>query len=380
MLSNTVIDACRIAAAKYGVPVSTIAAVVETESAGIIFARITLDGEITDEPVIRWEGHYFYRLVAASLKDKAVSLGLASPRVGGVPNPSKQQDRWGKLLVPAMKLDYDAAVQSISIGVGQVMGSHWKTLDFTSPRDMFVHARTLVGQIDLMMRYCDKFGLLDELRRADFTGFARGYNGPAYKTNRYDEKMRDAAKRYANLDSATKIDGVSVGQPIRSDNAATMLRMGTEGAGVREVQELLRRAGYAIEVDGDFGPATKTTVEAFQKDNGLEIDGIVGPKTWEALNAFKTDPQEAPGVPGPAEAVVQTPEGRQGAVCAGVATLATTAINPAKEALLPLLGTSPFIDTTFTWLTVGGVVLALGGAAWSAYGYFRANRTRGVKV
>jgi peptidoglycan hydrolase-like protein with peptidoglycan-binding domain len=37
--------------------------------------------------------------------------------------------------------------------------------------------------------------------------------------------------------------------------------------------------------DGDFGPATKKMVIAYQKANpGLEANGIVGPKTWEAIH------------------------------------------------------------------------------------------------
>ena len=47
---------------------------------------------------------------------------------------------------------------------------------------------------------------------------------------------------------------------------------------VIELQNLLK-----INVDGDFGPETKTAVEAFQKAHHLKVDGIVGPQTWKAL-------------------------------------------------------------------------------------------------
>jgi peptidoglycan hydrolase-like protein with peptidoglycan-binding domain len=38
-----------------------------------------------------------------------------------------------------------------------------------------------------------------------------------------------------------------------------------------------------LKVEGNFGPATKAAVQAFQKKKGLKVDGIVGPNTWAAL-------------------------------------------------------------------------------------------------
>jgi peptidoglycan hydrolase-like protein with peptidoglycan-binding domain len=57
-----------------------------------------------------------------------------------------------------------------------------------------------------------------------------------------------------------------------------MLRMGATGADVEDLQ-----AALGIAADGDFGPATKQAVMAFQKAKHLQADGVVGAKTWEAL-------------------------------------------------------------------------------------------------
>ena len=52
---------------------------------------------------------------------------------------------------------------------------------------------------------------------------------------------------------------------------------------VRQLQHQLRRWGYAIPTDGQFGPRTDTIVRDFQRKRGLGVDGIVGAKTWNAL-------------------------------------------------------------------------------------------------
>jgi peptidoglycan hydrolase-like protein with peptidoglycan-binding domain len=46
----------------------------------------------------------------------------------------------------------------------------------------------------------------------------------------------------------------------------------------------------ATQVDGIFGPITKTAVEQFQTENHLTVDGIVGPVTWGALHGGDAEP------------------------------------------------------------------------------------------
>ena len=63
-----------------------------------------------------------------------------------------------------------------------------------------------------------------------------------------------------------------------------VLKQGSKGGEVREVQRRLKTWGYYNGVvDGIFGKGTKDAVIAFQKKNGIKADGVVGKATYQAL-------------------------------------------------------------------------------------------------
>lgn len=65
---------------------------------------------------------------------------------------------------------------------------------------------------------------------------------------------------------------------------AAVLRQGSKGGEVKEVQRRLKLWGYYNgSVDGVFGAGTRSAVIAFQKKNGLTADGVVGKATYKAL-------------------------------------------------------------------------------------------------
>lgn len=190
-------DTLRAAAAAahdLAAPVHHLLAVAEVESAGRVFA--TVDGR--QEPLIRFEGHWFYRRIVPALRAKAVNAGLAAKKAGAVKNPASQQKRWDLLLKPAAELDRQAAYESTSWGLGQVMGGHWKALRYPSVLALVNEARSgAAGQIALMARFIGANpAILKALRDGDWPAFARGYNGPGYKANAYDTKMRAAAAKW----------------------------------------------------------------------------------------------------------------------------------------------------------------------------------------
>ncbi|MBR5145040.1 MAG: peptidoglycan-binding protein, partial [Clostridia bacterium] len=67
-------------------------------------------------------------------------------------------------------------------------------------------------------------------------------------------------------------------------DAATVVKQGSRGEIVRQIQTKLKNWGYYTGgVDGVFGAKTTTAVKSFQRKNKLTADGIVGQKTANAM-------------------------------------------------------------------------------------------------
>jgi hypothetical protein len=74
--------------------------------------------------------------------------------------------------------------------------------------------------------------------------------------------------------------------PAPNSQTRPVLRRGSTGEAVRELQTILIRKGFPLPrsgVDGVFGQETEAAVWAFQAEHARPVDGIVGPVTWAAL-------------------------------------------------------------------------------------------------
>jgi peptidoglycan hydrolase-like protein with peptidoglycan-binding domain len=70
--------------------------------------------------------------------------------------------------------------------------------------------------------------------------------------------------------------------------AEPLLKKGSTGDAVRELQRALKDLGYDPgDIDGQFGSKTESAVKDFQRDRHLTVDGIVGEITW--LNIAEAD-------------------------------------------------------------------------------------------
>lgn len=73
-------------------------------------------------------------------------------------------------------------------------------------------------------------------------------------------------------------------RPVSSAFTWPVMRMGAQGASVRQLQAFLNGHGAVLGLDGVFGAGTHSAVLAFQRKwTPDDVDGIVGPRTVAAL-------------------------------------------------------------------------------------------------
>jgi N-acetylmuramoyl-L-alanine amidase len=76
-------------------------------------------------------------------------------------------------------------------------------------------------------------------------------------------------------------------------DASPVLKIGSEGQDITELQFRLHTVGYYnLPFDKNFGKVTFKAVQRFQKNNGLRSDGIVGPRTWAKLKKLSVNKKE----------------------------------------------------------------------------------------
>lgn len=185
------IDLPRIGA-RIGVGEDEIHAVLDVEAAGSGFDS---QGRVK----ALYEPHIAYR-EANKLKDKTVLNKLVK---AGLAYPAWRRD-YPKDSYPrieaACAVDETIALKATSWGLGQVMGFNCIAAGYDSPQVMVTaFADDEEKHLDAMVNFIITNGLDDEIRRHDWAGFARGYNGAGYKENKYDTKLAAAFAKWAKI-------------------------------------------------------------------------------------------------------------------------------------------------------------------------------------
>lgn len=181
------------AAARLGVSVPAVKAVATVESNGGGFLP---DGRVK----VQYEPHVMYRQLASNFdraradKELVAHPDLVAKKAGSYQSLDKEDKDMNRA---AQLIDRTSALESASWGAFQIMGYHWKTLQYTTLQGFINNQYTAAGQLETFVRFIQADPrLLKALRGKDWATFARIYNGPGYAANKYDTKLAAAYKQF----------------------------------------------------------------------------------------------------------------------------------------------------------------------------------------
>lgn len=186
------------AAQALGVEPAAIKAVNEVESRGRGFLP---DGR----PVILFERHVMRRRLLdygfPADKLEAEYPHIVNKAAGGYLGGAREWDRFHE----AEEIHRPSAIEASSWGLFQIMGMHWRHLQYPSAEAFFDAMHESEGaQLDAFVRFIQADSrLIEALRNKDWASFARWFNGPAYAKNQYDTKLSTAYARHRTTQEET---------------------------------------------------------------------------------------------------------------------------------------------------------------------------------
>lgn len=328
-LSNEYISQIKALAKSYGYLTdksqAVILGLIDQESAGHVTWLV--NGKRV--PAIRPETHKFYKYLSGTKRDLAVKQGLAAKKAGAINIPNNYTARYA-FFERMKQIDETAALMSISMGLGQVMGFNYKMLGFSSVQQQWQRANEGVsGQVELILKYIEANPpLVTAINAQDFDTIARLYNGPEWRKNDYSNELRAHTALYMP------------GVPVIN----------------RDIERVYDTAEYADRIKA----LGYKDVKDFQTENALNPDGIIGRLTISALKDA-----EAKGIK-----QLNKPADTSGKVAVGgtiIGTIAAgaTQIGSAVEAVKPALdtiGTAGKYGPTIVAIVCGVVVIGAVGA------------------
>lgn len=136
-----------------------------------------------------------------------------------------------------------------------------------------------------------------------------------------------------------------------------MLRTGSQGEEVKELQARLQTLGYYQgKIDGQFGGGTKQAVILFQQQNDLQADGIVGAATRAILYSPQAKHVVITPTPAPTPTPAATPETVPGYTADGMPLLVN------RQHLLPedyepvhLVNMTTYCDSSIVKIKANGI-------------------------
>jgi hypothetical protein len=223
--------------------------VVEVETAGLTQG---FGFRVDRRPQILFERHIFRKYTNG--KFDRVAPEISGPP-GGFGSLSEQYAKLERAiaLCAKAKLGAEPPLKATSWGMGQVMGFNCAVTGHASCLAMVqAMVRSEDEQLACMAGFLRANGLAERLRKRDWAGFARGYNGPHYWQDRYDVKLAEQYQRFAT--------GSCPDLELRTAQAALLFLGYNPG-----------------KIDGIIGPRTRGALRSFRINAGLppcdDLDG-----------------------------------------------------------------------------------------------------------
>lgn len=149
---------------------------------------------------ILFEGHKFYEeLKKKGNRNLSQLLKVAPDIVYPTWNRSKYnggEGEWARL-EKAITIDREAALKSTSWGLFQIMGSNYAACKCRNVEEFVsLNCESEDNQLELLINFLSTTGIIKYLNSRQWSEFARRYNGPGYKQNKYDTKLQAAYNQF----------------------------------------------------------------------------------------------------------------------------------------------------------------------------------------
>lgn len=204
--------------------------------------------------LILFERHIFSKLTNG--KFDASHPTVSNPTPGGYKGGAAEYSR----LDEAVKLDEDAALESASWGLAQVMGFNCKAVGYKTAKEMIdafvndedTHLLAMANFINSRTK------CLLGIQRQEWGSFAACYNGPDFRKNSYDSRLAAAFAKHKVMFPDIALRAAQV----------ALTYLGIEPGSI----------------DGLMGRRTRGALSDFQKAHGLVVNGILDEETGETLH------------------------------------------------------------------------------------------------
>ena len=274
------------AASSLGVDVATVRAVADVESSGGGFLA---DGR----PKILFERHIFAQQTGGRYNNS--HPGISGSPGGYGTGGANQHLRFEQ----AFALDPAAAMKSASWGEFQIMGFNHKMVGYDSVGTFVDAMRGSAGnQLDAFVSFIESAGLKGKLQSRDWAGFARGYNGPGYAKNNYDNKMAAAYAKYAGSNPP----------PVASS-----------GPGVKPASSTSAPASTTAQsAAGSYSVRSGDTLSGIAQKHGVSLSALSAANP-QIRNIHLIFPNQTVKIPGGGNAAASSHTVRSGDTLSGIA-------------------------------------------------------------